>query len=226
MSFADDKLVKDEQSLVPGVPSGLTFPVPAQVPPVPTASAGSAAIPGPIVRLRTFTTAAVVDAAVSAAMAVSVDMAIMPIRMTTAATAVTATNPVSNGSSPDSQLVLRRFPSHEHATSPADAERSAMPRIASIVLGAAPPSSRVQLGFLSIAVCVFLSGFIALGLNTARLLCVRAELNAACEAAALAGAAELMGEDEILGKPENRDDILMAREAARLAGFAQLRRWP
>ncbi len=41
MSFADDKLVKDEQSLVPGVPSGLTFPVPAQVPPVPTASAGS-----------------------------------------------------------------------------------------------------------------------------------------------------------------------------------------
>lgn len=39
MSFADDKLVKDEQSLVPGVPSGLTFPVPAQVPPVPTASA-------------------------------------------------------------------------------------------------------------------------------------------------------------------------------------------
>ncbi len=39
MSFADDKLVKDEQSLVPGVPSGLTFPVPAQVPAVPTASA-------------------------------------------------------------------------------------------------------------------------------------------------------------------------------------------
>lgn len=39
MSFADDKLVKDEQSLVPGVPSGLSFPVPAQVPSVPTASA-------------------------------------------------------------------------------------------------------------------------------------------------------------------------------------------
>lgn len=41
MSFADDKLVKDEQSLVPGVPSGLTFPVPARVPPVPTASAAA-----------------------------------------------------------------------------------------------------------------------------------------------------------------------------------------
>lgn len=72
---------------------------------------------------------------------------------------------------------------------------------------------------LLIAVCVFLSGFIALGLNTARLLCVRAELYAACEAAALAGAAELMDENEIVGKPENRDDILMAREAARLSGL-------
>ncbi|MBA4016595.1 MAG: Flp pilus assembly protein CpaB [Pirellula sp.] len=39
MSFADDKLVKDEQSLVPGVPSGLTFPVPAQVPAMSNASA-------------------------------------------------------------------------------------------------------------------------------------------------------------------------------------------
>lgn len=84
----------------------------------------------------------------------------------------------------------------------------------------APRSNRR--GFSSgllIATCVFLAGFIALGLNTARLLCVRAELYAACEAAALAGAAELMDENEIFGKPENRDDILMAREAARLAGL-------
>ncbi|MBA4016596.1 MAG: hypothetical protein C0483_05360 [Pirellula sp.] len=70
-----------------------------------------------------------------------------------------------------------------------------------------------------ILACVFLSGFIALGLNTARLLCVRAELHAACEAAALAGVAELLDEGEICGNPDIRDDILMARESARLAGL-------
>jgi hypothetical protein len=66
---------------------------------------------------------------------------------------------------------------------------------------------------------VFLSGLVALGINTARLCAVRAELQAACEAAALAGAAELMDENLLFGQADSRDDVLMAREMARLTGL-------
>ncbi|MGC3969135.1 MAG: Tad domain-containing protein [Pirellulales bacterium] len=72
---------------------------------------------------------------------------------------------------------------------------------------------------LLILTLVFLSGFVALGINAARLHCVRAELKAACETAALAGAVELMDDGAFVGNPDTRDDVLMARETARLAGL-------
>jgi hypothetical protein len=72
---------------------------------------------------------------------------------------------------------------------------------------------------LLILTLVFLSGLVALGINTARLCTVRAELQAACEAAALAGAAELMDENLLFGEANSRDDVLMAREMARLTGL-------
>ncbi|MBL9082398.1 MAG: Tad domain-containing protein [Planctomycetales bacterium] len=72
---------------------------------------------------------------------------------------------------------------------------------------------------LLILTLVFLSGLVALGINTARLCTVRAELQAACEASALAGAAELMDENLLFGQADSRDDVLMAREMARLTGL-------
>lgn len=72
---------------------------------------------------------------------------------------------------------------------------------------------------LLILTLVFLSGLVALGINTARLCTVRAELQSACEAAALAGAAELMDENLLFGQADSRDDVLMAREMTRLTGL-------
>jgi hypothetical protein len=65
---------------------------------------------------------------------------------------------------------------------------------------------------------VFLSGFLALGVNAARLSQVHSQLRSTCQAAALAGAQELMDEGVLVGFPDQRDDVLMAREAARLYG--------
>ena len=69
-----------------------------------------------------------------------------------------------------------------------------------------------------LVVLLFLSGCLALGLNVSRMLNVRAQLRATCQAAALAGAAELLDEGILTGYPDLGDDVLMAREAARLFG--------
>jgi hypothetical protein len=65
---------------------------------------------------------------------------------------------------------------------------------------------------------VFLSGFLALGVNAARLSQTRSQLRATCQAAALAGAQELLDEGVLYGNPDLRDDVLTAREAARVYG--------
>jgi len=74
-------------------------------------------------------------------------------------------------------------------------------------------------GYLIVSL-VFLAGFVALGLNTSRLTHTKAELRAVCQSAALAGAQELLDEGVLYGYPDKRDDVLMAREAARLLGRA------
>jgi hypothetical protein len=75
----------------------------------------------------------------------------------------------------------------------------------------------VTVGILLLGL-IFLSGFLALGVNSARLSQARTQLRSACQAAALAGAQELMDEGVLAGNPDQRDDVLMAREAARLYG--------
>jgi hypothetical protein len=65
---------------------------------------------------------------------------------------------------------------------------------------------------------VFLSGFLALGVNAARLSQAQSQLRSSCQAAALAGAWELMDEGVLVGYPDQRDDVLTAREAARIYG--------
>ena len=85
--------------------------------------------------------------------------------------------------------------------------------------GRAAKRRGVAVGFL-IVTLVFLAGFVALGLNTSRLMHTKAELRAVCQSAALAGARELLDEGVLYGYPDKRDDVLMAREAARLLGRA------
>jgi hypothetical protein len=63
---------------------------------------------------------------------------------------------------------------------------------------------------------VFLTGFMALSLNVIRLQNVQSQMQTACRAAALAGAAELLDEGCLNGLPGQTDDVLAAREAARL----------
>lgn len=75
----------------------------------------------------------------------------------------------------------------------------------------------VVVGFVLVTLVV-LSGCLALAVNFSRLRFVRAQLRSTCEAAALAGAAQLVDEGVLFGYPDPSDDILMAREYARLFG--------
>src|SRR5262245_29928546 len=63
---------------------------------------------------------------------------------------------------------------------------------------------------------VFLTGFLTLTLNIVRLQNVQSQMQAACRSAALAGAQELLDEGRLSGTPDQVDDTLAAREAARL----------
>lgn len=79
-------------------------------------------------------------------------------------------------------------------------------------------TAKSRRGFASglvLMMLVFLAGFVALGLNVSRLAQVQAQLRSVCQAAALAGAAELIDEGFCGGVADQRDDVLMAREAAR-----------
>lgn len=81
-------------------------------------------------------------------------------------------------------------------------------------------SRRGMMTGMLLVVLLFLSGCLALGLNAGRLLNSGSQMRATCRAAALAGAAELMDEGILVGKLDPRDDVMMAREAARI--FAQM----
>lgn len=72
---------------------------------------------------------------------------------------------------------------------------------------------------LVLMMLVFLAGFVALGLNVSRLSQVQAQLRSVCQASALAGAAELLDEGFCGGVADQRDDVLAAREAARLTAL-------
>ncbi|MCE9607113.1 MAG: hypothetical protein K8U03_19690 [Planctomycetia bacterium] len=77
---------------------------------------------------------------------------------------------------------------------------------------------RLRSGFASglmLMMLVFLAGFLAIGLNVSRLSQMQAQLRAVCQASALAGATELLDEGFLAGYPDQRDDILAARESAR-----------
>jgi hypothetical protein len=65
---------------------------------------------------------------------------------------------------------------------------------------------------------IFLSGFLVLGVNAARLSQAQTQLRSTCQAAALAAAQELIDEGVLVGYPDQRDDVLSAREAARIYG--------
>lgn len=67
---------------------------------------------------------------------------------------------------------------------------------------------------------VFVSIFLALGVNVIRLRQLQTQLRNVCKASALAGAAELMDEGALFGRPDSRDDQMSARIAA--CGFGQL----
>ena len=67
---------------------------------------------------------------------------------------------------------------------------------------------------------VFVSIFLALGVNVIRLRQLQTQLRNVCRASALAGAAELMDEGALYGRPDSRDDQMSARIAA--CGFGQL----
>ncbi len=67
---------------------------------------------------------------------------------------------------------------------------------------------------------VFVSMFLALGVNVIRLRQLQTQLRNVCKASALAGAAELMDEGALYGRPDSRDDQMSARIAA--CGFGQL----
>jgi hypothetical protein len=75
----------------------------------------------------------------------------------------------------------------------------------------------ITVGILLISL-VFLSGFLALGVNAARLSQAQTQLRSTCQAAALAGAYELMDEGVLVGLPDQRDDVLSARQAAQIYG--------
>src|SRR5258707_1253927 len=72
---------------------------------------------------------------------------------------------------------------------------------------------------LVLVMLVFLAGFVALGLNVSRLSQVQAQLRAVCQASALAGAGELLDEGFCAGVADQRDDVLAARDAARLTAL-------
>lgn len=84
-----------------------------------------------------------------------------------------------------------------------------------------PPRGRRGLivGLLLVMI-VFVTGFMAVGVNAVRLRQVQSQLRNVCRSAALAGAAELINEGALYQNPDLSDDLLTARWAA--CGFAQL----
>jgi hypothetical protein len=76
----------------------------------------------------------------------------------------------------------------------------------------------IVVGVLLLAI-VFLSGFLALAVDVAKLRQTKSQLRSTCQAAALAGAAQLLDEGVLYGYPDQSDDILMAREYARVLGY-------
>lgn len=84
-----------------------------------------------------------------------------------------------------------------------------------------PPRGRrgIVVGLLLMMI-VFLTGFMALGVNAIRLRQVQSQLRNVCQSAALAGAAQLLDEGVLYKTPNLSDDALAARMAT--CGFAEV----
>lgn len=95
------------------------------------------------------------------------------------------------------------------------------PRTTSANNRTTPPRGRrgAVVGLLLMTL-VFVSIFLALGVNVIRLRQLQTQLRNVCRASALAGAAELMDEGALYGRPDSRDDQMSARIAA--CDFGQL----